>query len=358
VILFSAAALVVSCGTRRAEAPKPVARAPKPGNVTARIAVLPAAPSLEQTYTITYALDNLTDVRLSVLRVETNTGTISPARPGWRQALAEPGQSITVAQVTVKAAAVGVQDLTATFVTDRGSYDAVPIKLTVAAAPGQAAPSPAPAGKIIAQIKVSPNPAPPGQTVTVSYEVTDSSNLAVQVSSIDIDSTAPLLPDNPAWFIGLVSPNSTRIVAQRRFVKNEPGKYELRAKFGTNNGVFDAPDVLLEVAVPPPPPDTGHVSAILEISPNPCPVGASYTIEYQIVNTSTKEMTVNNIQTDLGVLDPSSLEWLTNKAAARSKTTIARMKGEGAAATSRNKTARFATNTGDVVAPSVMLVIE
>jgi len=355
IVAAALVALTLGCN-RPKEMAQAVAPPPaSPGSITVQIR--PSATDLRPNaaYTIVYALANRTALSVKVDRVVTSTRTIISSSPEWRQGVAEPGQSVTVAQVTERAGAPGVQNLTASFVTDRGSFDADPVRLTVTSDAGAAPPL---TGKLLARLTITPNPARPGEPVTIAYELIDSTSLPVTISSVQFDSTSPMTKGNPAWVTDRVSANAVGVVARRAVIAKEPGNYTFNGRFTTNRGLIVAPTATLTVAAKEAPKDTGQVSAAIAILPNPVPLGATYRIEYQITNTTGKDVTVNSIGTDFGTIDDSSAEWITATASAGRTTTIARIAGEGAAATSRNKTATFTTSSGNFGAPPVLLIIQ
>jgi hypothetical protein len=211
--------------------------------------------------------------------------------------------------------------------------------------------------RIRGSVAVQPNPARPGEEVTVTYSLTDSSGEDCDVTGIVIDSLLPIRADNPAWLGGHVYSNSSKVIAQRRLMKSVPGSYEISAKFQMRQGIFPAPSVTL-VVVEPVTTDTGHVTGRIDISPNPCPSGSNYRIEYQVVNTTRKDVTVSRIATDVGALVPGSAEWLTGNAPAGRTTTIARVAGTGEVTSSRTKTASFATSAGLLAPPPVVFIVQ
>jgi hypothetical protein len=350
-----AAIALFSCGggepkdTTKVPPPPPVAS----GRATAEIRISPSELGLNQTYYVVYQFHNRTGVPIRVLRIEANRGTIAPPGPNWRETTAEPGKTIIVAQMTAHATTAGTVNLTATFVTDRGSYEALPVKLTVAGPAPSAKP-----GVIRAAIQVRPNPVQPGQTASISYELTDSTSEDIRVASIQTDSEFPITADNPAWNQERVPAYGKALIARGTLTKSFAGSYPLRARFNTSKGAFDAPPVTLVVVAPPPEEDTGQVTAAIAITPNPCPVDANYAIDYQIINTTRKDVSVTSVSTDIGILDPSRPEWLTGAAPGRRITAIARVSGAGGAISSRTKTAAFSTSQGSLVAPSVVFVVQ
>jgi len=326
--------------------------APGPGKANARIRVTPGEVKVSGSYTVTYEFENATKVRYQLLRIETNQGVLLRTNPGWRQNVAQPGQTVKVAEVTSQAVKPGTIVLTAAFITDRGTFDAqsVPVLVTGPVAAVNSA-------RAWGSILIQPNPVTPGQQATVTYSFTDSTGEDCEVTGIATDSLYPIRGDNPAWLGGHVSNNSSKVIAQTRLVKNEPGSYEFRARFLTRTSAYTAPPVALVVSQPTAK-DTGHVSAQIAISPNPCPVGSDYRIEYQIINTTLKDVTVSNISTDIGVLAPGSAEWLTGAARAGGTTTIARVTGTGEVISSRTKTASFETSAGMFIPPPTVFVVQ
>jgi len=350
------AALVAGCGkSRTPETAAPAlttAPAIVPGRMTAEIRVSAAQVAPNESYRVTYAVHNGMDSPITVKRIDTNHGPIAPGTPGWTQAQIDPGQTTNVAQVTFNAAAAGTDKLTATFITDRGACDATPVSVAVTAAAG-----PAMSGRVKAGLTASSTQVLPGQPVTLTYDLTDSTANEIRVLSIDIDSSSPLTSANPGWIENRVPSGGRRTIARRTVTKTEPGTYPLRARFNTDRGSFTA-EALTLVVESPTPVDTGHVTARIDISPNPCPLGSNYSISYQIVNTTLKDVTVSGINTDLGPLGPDRAEWRNGTAEAGRTTTIAEIDGSGDVTTSRNKTANFTTSAGSVGAPSVLLIVQ
>ncbi|MEO0108481.1 MAG: hypothetical protein ABIK62_04835, partial [candidate division WOR-3 bacterium] len=350
ILLFAACRSGPSSGKTYSETRQDTAKT-QAGRVSAEVRVAPSTVSPGQIYTVSYHLKNGTQIPVKVYRILTGQSTLAPGLAGWTQTDIQPGHSALVAQTTQTTQKPGPEVFTATFVTDRGSYDAQPAQLTVL---GPVALVP---GRITARINVAPSEVQTGQTSTVTYELTDSTPDDVRVLTIEIDSSSPLAPGHPAWLDDRVPAGTSRLIARRTITKTDPGTYQLTAKFNTNRGGFTATPVTLVVNAPPVQ-DTGHVSARISANPNPCPVDARYAIDYEIVNTTKKDIRVTSISTDIGTLDDRSPGWRSSTAPAGRTTLIARVEGSGDAPGSRNKRATFSTSVGDIEAPQVIFIVQ
>jgi hypothetical protein len=354
---FIAALLILGCGkSKPATTQQPGGPAAKPvqGNVSVEIQTTNMELGPNEVYTIYYVLKNGLNEPINVYRIETNHGPVGSHTQGWRQGEVDPNQSAIVAQMASRTPDATGEDLTATFVTDHGSYDAPVQHLTIA---GAAPAAPTLSGPILAELTINPDQVTTSQPATLTYYLTDSSGAEIRVLSIETDSSSPLLPGVSGWMTDAVPSGTKRTIVHQTVVETEPGTYTFHAKFNTNRGGFNAPPVTLTVNAPAAP-DTGHATGLIVISPNPCPVGADYTIDYEVVNTTLKDVTVAEVRTDLGLLNSDSPEWRSGTASAGQTTTIAEISGTGGAVSSRNKTATFVTDKGAVGAPSVLLIVQ
>lgn len=258
-----------------------------------------------------------------------------------------------MARVSALTPAGGPVRLTASFITDQGVIDAPPVQLNVTAA----APAPGFAGIIRADITATPNPVRVGQPSIVAYEIFDSTNQDVLVASIQTDSSAPYTRDSDGWLSDRVGQGNRTAIYRRNVTRAEPGNYTFSAKFNTDKGMIPAQPVTLVVEPAEQPVDTGHVSVAIAITPNPAHVDQPYMIDYQLVNTTTRPVTVTAVQTDIGTYTADSPEWVSGTAGPNMTTVIARMSSTGGAIGGRTKTAVFSTSSGMLPAAPVVLTV-
>lgn len=356
VVLLVAFAVLAGPACRKS-APAPAAKpAPAaPGRITGEI-----RPSLRQlgpnqTYTVEYVAHNGSSSPVRVQKLVTATATLLPRGPEWRLSDVGPGQSATVAVVTSRAPAAGPVKLTATFVSDQGSFDALPEALEVA---GAATPAPA-TGSITALVTVAPNPVKAGQSSTVSYDLINGTNQDVLVASIHADSAAPFNRDSDGWLADRVSAGGRATILRRIVTRKEPGSFTYPAGFNTNRGMISAPPVVLAVEpLEQPTVDTGRVTVAIVVTPSPAHVDQPYVIDYQVVNTTSKPVTVTAVQTDIGTYQASSPEWVSSIAGPSMTTVVARLRSTGMAIGARTKTAVFSTSAGMLPASPVVLAVE
>jgi len=355
VLLIVAGALAgLAC---RKSAPGAVAKpAPAaPGRITGEIRPSLRQLGLNQTYTVEYVVHNGSAASVKVQRLVTAFATLLPRGPEWRQSDIGPGQSATVALVTSQAAVAGPVKLTATFVSDQGSFEAPPVMLAVA---GAATPAPA-TGSITATVTASPNPVKAGQASFISYDLINGTNQDVLVASIHADSSAPFTRDSDGWLADRVSAGGRATILRRIVTRKEPGSFGYAAGFNTNRGMIAAPSAFL--AVEPQEQatiDTGKVAVAIVVTPNPAHIDQPYVIDYQVVNTTSKSVTVTAVQTDIGTYQASSPEWVSGMAGPNMTTVIARLRSTGMAIGGRTKTAVFSTSAGMLPASPVVLTVE
>lgn len=355
LLTFAAILMIPTCRkSAPAAATRPVAPA-APDRIAAEIKPNAIDLAVNQTYSVDYVIHNGSTRKLTVQRLALAGSVLTAKSPEWRKAEVGPGQSAVVAQVAARTLAAGAVRLTASFVTDQGSIDAPPVQLNVAAA----APAPALAGAIRAVITASPNPVKAGQLCTVSYELIDSTNQDLLVASIHTDSSQPYTRDSDGWLTDRVSSGSRATILRRNVTRTEPGSYAFPAQFNTDKGMIPAQSATLVVQPPEAVVvDTGRVSVAIVITPNPAYVDQSYTIDYQVLNSTTRPVTVTAVQTDIGTYVENSPEWMDGTAGPNTTTVIARLTSIGGATSARTKTAVFSTSAGMLPAAPVVLTVE
>jgi len=214
----------------------------------------------------------------------------------------------------------------------------------------RAKPPAAQAGKAVATdlqdrlkfaITVSPRSVRAGDSFSVSYDVDNALSEEVRVSGIRTDSLYPLMPGNPAWVTGRFSPGAKGTVARQTIARASPPGYAFRAQFVTNLGEFAAVPLTIIVPAGFQPQDTGHVQARISVWPNPCSVGATCIVDYQVSNTTNQDFVVEAIETESGTLKPGSPGWLTSKVGARMTIVVARIRDRQTRAGPRDLTAAF-----------------
>lgn len=356
VVLLLALAMLAGPACRK-NAPAPAAKPvpATPGRITGEIRPSLRQLGLNQPYTVEYVVHNGSSTPVKVQKVVTALATLLPRGPEWRQSDIAPGQSATVAAVASRAQVAGPVKLTATFVSDQGSFEAPSTTLEIA---GAAAPAP-PAGSITALVTAAPNPVKAGQTSTVSYDLINATNQDVLVAAIQADSSVPFTRDSDGWLSDRVSPGGRATILRRSVTRTQPGSFGLPASFSTTRGTIVAPTVFLTVEpLEAKPIDTGRVSVAIAIAPNPARVDQPYVIDYQVINTTFKPVTVTAVQTDIGTYQAGSPEWLSGTAGPGMTTVIARMRSTGMAIGARTKTAVFSTSAGMLPASPVVLTVE
>ena len=356
VVVFAVAAVLAGPACRKS-APAPVAKpAPAaPGRITGEIRPSLRQLGLNQTYTVEYVVHNGSSTPVKVQKLVTVFATLLPRGQEWRLSDIGPGQSATVATVTSQALVAGSVKLTATFVSDQGSFEAVPVVLDIAAA---ATPAPA-TGSITAIVSAAPNPVKSGQASFISYDLINGSNQDVLVASIHADSSVPFTRDSDGWLADRVSAGGRATILRRIVTRKEPGSFTYPAGFNTNRGMITAPSVFLAVeAQEQATIDTGKVLVAIVIAPNPARIDQPYVIDYQVINTTSKPVTVTAIQTDIGTYQTSGPEWVSSTAGPNMTTVIARLRSTGMAIGGRTKTAVFSTSAGMLPASPVVLTVE
>jgi hypothetical protein len=359
VVLLAVALMLLVPACRKsapAQAAKP-ATPPPPGMIIGEIRTGARQLGTNQTYSVEYTMTNGSSLPLRVRRLETGTGALTSGSPGWQQSDIPPGKSALVALVMARTTAAGPLKLTAAFVTDQGVVDAPPVTIDVAAT-APAAP-PAGSGTISAIVTVAPNPVKAGQTALVIYELVNPTNQEILVASIQGDSAAPFTRDSDGWLSDRVGPGGRVTILRRSVTPKQPGSYTFPAQFNTSKGLIAAPAAAL--AVEPSEQqvvDTGHVNVAIQIMPNPAHIDQPYVIDYQVINTTLKPVTVTAIQTDIGTYQESSPEWVSGTAGPRMTTVIARLRSTGMAIGARTKTAVFSTSAGMLPASPVVLTVE
>jgi len=356
VVVLAVAAVLAGPACRKS-APAPVAKpAPAaPGRITGEIRPSLRQLGLNQTYTVEYVVHNGSPTPVKVQRLVTVFATLLPRGPDWRLSDIGPGQSATVASVTSQALVAGPVKLTATFVSDQGSFEAPPVVLDVA---GAATPVPA-AGSITALVTASPNPVKAGQASTFSYDLINGTNQDVLVASIHTDSSASFTRDSDGWLADRVSAGGRATILRRTATHKEPGRFGYAASLNTNRGMIPAPTAFLVVEpAEPPPVDTGRALVAIVIAPNPAHIDQPYVIDYQVINTTSKPVTVTAVQTDIGTYQAGSPEWVSSTAGPSMTTVVARLRGTGTAIGARTKTAVFSTGAGMLPASPVVLTVE
>ena len=233
VVLLVVAAVLVGPACRKS-APTPVAKpAPMtPGRITGEIRPSLRQLGLNQTYTVEYVAYNGSSTPVKVQKLVTASAVFLPRGPEWRLSDIGPGKSATVALVTSQATVAGPVRLTATFVSDQGSFEAMPVVLEVA---GVAPPPPA-TGSITATVTAAPNPVKVGQASFISYDLINGTNQDVLVASIHADSTAPFTRDSDGWLADRVSAGGRATILRRIVTRKEPGSFSYPASFNTNRG--------------------------------------------------------------------------------------------------------------------------
>jgi hypothetical protein len=310
---------------------------------------------LNQTYTTEYVVHNGSSTPVKVQKLVTAAATFLPRAPEWRLTDIGPGQSATVATVTSQATVAGPVRLTATFVSDQGSFEAPPVALEVAAA---ATPAPA-TGSITVLVTASPNSVKTGQTSTISYDLVNSTNQDVLVASIHADSSVPFTRDSDGWLADRVAAGGRATILRRIVTRREPGTFGYPASFNTNRGMIAAPSASLTVEpLEQAPVDTGNVLVAISVAPNPAHIDEPYVIDYQVINTTLRPVTVTAVQTDIGTYQTSSPEWVSSTAGPSMTTVVARLRSTGMAIGARTKTAVFSTSAGMLPASPVVLTVE
>ena len=94
------------------------------------------------------------------------------------------------------------------------------------------------------------------------------------------------------------------------------------------------------------------------VAPNPAHIDVDYVIDYQVINTTSKPVTVTAVQTDIGTYQASSPEWVSGTAGPNMTTVVARLRSTGMAIGGRTKTAVFSTSAGMLPASPVALTVE